>query len=108
MDKQEFTQATTAALGRFGNAAHQAIDIYREGGERLAALAGERWDTAFEQAKPQLDAETRKNAKHAKDVFARYYTRAIALSADGARIAVDTVVGASIAGVERVAAYKHA
>ena len=108
MDKQEFTHATTAALGRFGNLAHQAIGLYREGGERLAALAGERWDAAFEQAGPQLDADTRKNATHARDVFSRYYTRAIALSADGARIAVDTVVDASIAGIERVAAYKHA
>jgi len=108
MDKQEFTQATTAALGRFGNFAHKAIEMYREGSERLAALAGERWDIAFEQAKPQLDAETRKNARHAKDVFSRYYTRAVAMSADGATVCVDTVVGVSISGIERVAAYKHA
>jgi hypothetical protein len=108
MDKQEFTRATTAAFTRFGNFAHQAVGMYREGSERIAALAGERWDTAFEQAKPQLDAETRKNAKHAKDVFSRYYARAIAMSADGATVCIDTVVGASIAGVERAAAYKHA
>ena len=108
MDKQDFTKATTEALGRFGNAAHQAIGLYRNGGERIAAVAGERWDTAFAQAKPKLDAETRKNATHAKDVFSRYYSRALALSADGATIVVDTVVGATIAGVERVAAYKHA
>ena len=108
MDKQEFTRATTGALGRFGNLAHKTIDIYREGTERLATIAGERWDAAFEQARPQLDAETRKNAKHAKDVFSRYYTRAVALSADGAAICVDTVVGASIAGIERAAASKHA
>ncbi|HUR89033.1 MAG TPA: hypothetical protein VMZ74_08100 [Ramlibacter sp.] len=108
MDKQDITKATTEALGRFGNAAHQAIDLYRNGGERIATIAGERWDTAFAQAKPQLDAETRKNATHAKDVFARYYSRAVALTADGAQIVVDTFVGATIAGVERVAAYKHA
>ena len=108
MNKQNITQATTEALGRFGNAAHQAIGLYREGGERIATIVGERWDTAFAQSKAQLDAETRKNATHAKDVFGRYYSRALTLSADGAQIVVDTFVGATIAGVERVAAYKHA
>jgi hypothetical protein len=108
MDKHEFTAAATAAFARFGSAAHQAIEMYREGGERLAALAGERWDVAFEESKPELSTETRRNAKHARDVFARYYERGLALSADGAGIAVDTFVGASIAGIERFAAYKHA
>ena len=108
MDKHEITAATTAAFGRFGDAAHGAITLYREGGERLARAAGERWDLAFERAKPQLSAETRKNATHAKKVFARYYDRALSLSADGAGIAVDTFVGAAIAGIERVAGYTPA
>ena len=108
MDKQEFTTAAKTAFANFGTAAHKAIDVYREGGERLAALAGERWDSAFEQSKKELDAETRKNAKHAKEVFAKYYERGLALSADGAGIAVDTIVGAWIAGIDRAAAFKHA
>ena len=101
MQTQDFTTTTAAALGRFGNAAHQAIEIYRQNGERFAALASERWDQAFEQAKPQLDAETRKNAKHTKDVFSEYYSRALELSADGATIMVDTFIGATIAGLQR-------
>lgn len=108
MDKQEFTTAATDAFTRFGTAAHKAIDLYREGGERLATLAGERWDSAFEQSKKELDAETRKNAKHARDVFSRYYGRGLSLSADGAGVAVDTFVGAWIAGIERMGAFKHA
>ena len=108
MDKQEFTTAATATLARFGNVAHDAIGMYREGGERLAALAGERWDIAFAQAKPQLSAETRKNAMNARNVFGRYYARALALSTDGATICVDTVIGATISGIERAAAYKPA
>jgi hypothetical protein len=108
MDKQDFTAAATSAFTRFGTTAHKAIDLYREGGERLAALAGERWDSAYAQAKAQLDAETRKNAKHARDVFAGYYERGLALSADGAGIVVDTFVGAWISGIERVGTYKHA
>lgn len=108
MTKQEFTHTATSALGQFGNAAHRAIALYREGGERIATLANERWDAAFEQAKPQLDAETRKNAKHFKTVVGGYWTRALAMSTDGATIAVDTLVGAAVAGVERVAGYTHA
>src|SRR5438105_14721455 len=108
MTKQQFTDVTTTALGQFGNAVHQAIALYREGGERIAAVANERWETAFEEAKAQLDAETRKNAKHFKQVVGSYWTRAIALTTDGATIAVDTVVGAAIAGVERIAGYTHA
>lgn len=108
MDKQEFTAAATAAFTRFGTAAHKAIEMYREGGERLATAANERWDAAFEESKPELSAETRKNAKHARDVFSRYYGRGLDLSADGAVVAVDTFVGASIAGIERVGTYKHA
>ena len=108
MNQQQFTTVAKSAFANFGTAAHKAIDLYREGGERLAALADERWNTAFEQSKSQLDAETRKNAKHAKDVFAGYYARGLALSADGAQIVVDTFVGASIAGIERVGAFKHA
>jgi hypothetical protein len=108
MTKQQFTDAATTALGRFGNAAHRAIALYREGGEHIARIADERWETAFEQAKPQLDAQTRKNARHAKDVFGRYWARALDLSTDGATIAVDTVVGAAIAGVERAAGYSQA
>ena len=101
MTKHRFTEATTTALGQFGNAAHIAIHTWREGGERIATFAGERWDTAFEQAGPQLDAQTRKNAQNFRKVVGRWWTRGVALSSDGATIAVDTFVGAAIAGVER-------
>ena len=108
MTKQEMTHAATTALGQFGNAAHNVIGFWREGGERIAAVANERWNLAFEQAKPQLDAETRRNAKHFKQVVGNYWGRALALSTDGAGIAIDTVVGAAISGVERVSGYTHA
>jgi hypothetical protein len=108
MDKQNITAAAAGAFARFGTTAHKAIEAYRQGGDKLGDYAGTRWDTAFAQARPELDAATRKNAKHARDVFSRYYARSVALSADGAGIAVDTFVGAAIAGIERLGAYKHA
>jgi hypothetical protein len=108
LDFDNFTAAAKAGIANFGTAAHKAIDLYREGGERLGTVAGERWDTAFQEARKELDADTRKNAKHARDVFAKYYGRGLALSADGAGVAVDTVVGAWIAGIERIGTFKHA
>jgi hypothetical protein len=108
MTKREFTDAATATLGRFGDAAHRTIELYREGGERIAAVVNERWDTAFDQAEPQLSPETRKNARNFKQVCGRCWSRGVALSADGAKIAVDTLVGAAIAGVERAAGHAPA
>jgi hypothetical protein len=108
MDKQEFTRNATQTLARFGEAAHTVIGMYREGGERLAGLAGERWDAAFQQAKPQLSAETRRNAANARKVFGRYYAQGLALTAEGAAVVVDTCLGAAIAGVERATAFKAA
>ena len=103
MNPQQFADNAATFIATFGNAAHKGLDLYRTGGERLAGTVAKRWDVAFKQASPELTAETCKNAKHAKEVFGRYYARSIALTADGAGIVVDTVVGAAIAGVERAA-----
>lgn len=102
MDTSNFTTTATSLIANFGQAAHHVIGAYREGGERLAEAAGQRWQAAFKQASPQLTPETRKNAKHAKDVVGRYYARGLAMSTDGAAVVIDTLVGAAIAGVERV------
>lgn len=107
MTKQRFTKAATKALGRFGDTAHRVIELYREGGERIGVVANERWDTAFEQARPQLSAQTRRNARNFKEVCGRYWSRGVTLSADGASIAVDTMVAAAIAGIGRAAGYAH-
>ena len=105
MDTSNFTNTATSLIANFGQAAHQAIGIYRDGGERLAQGAAQRWQAAFKEASPKLTPETRKNAKHAKDVVGRYYARGLALSADGAEVVVDTFVGAAITGVERMGAF---
>jgi hypothetical protein len=107
MDTQQFTSTATGYITSFGTAAHQAIGAYREGGERLAQTAQQRWDAALEEAAPKLKPETRKNATNAQKVFGRYYTRGLAASAGGATVVVDTLVGAAIAGVERAAALRE-
>jgi hypothetical protein len=104
MTTERFASSATHFIAAFGNAAHQAIGLYRDGGERLAGAVGARWDEAFRQASPQLSADTRRNARHAQQVFGRYYAQGLSISADGAKVVVDTLVGAAIAGVERLGA----
>jgi hypothetical protein len=68
----------------------------------------QRWKAALKQTAPKLTPETRKNAAHAQQVFSGYYAKGLALSADGAEVVVDTLVGAAIAAVERIAAFNAA
>jgi hypothetical protein len=95
-------------IAGFGNGAHHVIGLYREGGERLADAMDQRWKAAFKQSAPKLTPETRKNAQHAHQVFSGYYTKGLAMSADGAQVVVDTLVGAAIAAVERMTALNAA
>ncbi|HXD41804.1 MAG TPA: hypothetical protein VN649_14660 [Ramlibacter sp.] len=105
MDANSFSTTATGLLANFGHAAHQAIGVYREGGERLAATLEQRWKAALKESSPQLTAETRRNAARAQQAFSAYYAKGLALSADGAEVVVDTLVGAAVAGVERAAAF---
>ena len=107
MKTSDFSTNATTLIGSFGNAAHQAIGAYREGGERLAAALDQRWKAAMKESGPKLTAETRRNANHAHQVFNGYFAKSVAVSADGAKVVVDTLVGAAVAGVERAAAFKQ-
>jgi hypothetical protein len=92
-------------IAGFGNGAHRVIGLYRDGGERLADAMEQRWKAALKQSSPKLTPETRKNAAHAQQVFSGYYATGLAMSADGAEVVVDTLIGAAIAAVERMAAF---
>ena len=107
MNNASFSANATTLIGTFGNTVHQAIDAYREGGERLAAALDQRWKAAMKESGPKLTAETRKNANHAHEVFNGYFARSVALSADGAGVVIDTLVGAAVASVERAAAFQQ-
>lgn len=104
----DFSALANQAIDGFDTTAHLAIGAWREGGERLGEFAGARWDSAFKQSSPKLSAETRRNATHARKVFAGYYTKGVALGASGAEVAVQTMVQAARAGVERAEAWKQA
>lgn len=107
MNHPAFTTATHV-VEAFGTTAHSALHACREGGERLGALAGERWDRAFKEASPRLKPETRRNAAKARKVFARYYHQGLQVSTTGAGTVVDTLVQAAETAIERAAAYQAA
>lgn len=108
MNTTQITANATHLIEAFGTTAHSAIDAWRAGGERLGEFTAQRWDRAFKQASPQLSAETRRNANNARKVFGRYYARGLALGTSGAEVAVDTLVQAAAAAVERAAAFQQA
>jgi hypothetical protein len=105
MDTNALASTATNLLANFGSVAHQVIGAYREGGGRLADTLEQHWKAALKESSPQLTAETRRNAARAQKAFSAYYAKGLAVSADGAQVVVDTLVGAAVAGVERAAAF---
>ena len=107
MNNPSFSATATELIANFGNAAHHAIGVYREGGERLADVLDQRWKSALKETSPKLTPETRKNAARAQQIFSGYYAKGLAFSADGAEVVIDTLVGAVVATVQRTAAFKQ-
>lgn len=108
MNTAQLTQAAETLIAGFDTTAHQLIGLYRDGSDKLGQAARQRWDSAWKESSPQLSAETRRNAQHARKVFAGYYTRGVALSAAGAEIAVATLVLAARTGVQRASEWNAA
>ena len=108
MDTHTISTAAIDLVGRFGHGAHRVIGLYREGGERASTTLDRRWNTAFEQARPRLTAETRKNAVRAKNAFTSFYSKTLTVSAGGAEVAVDTFVGAAVSAIIRASEFAEA
>jgi hypothetical protein len=106
MDSQAFRSTAQQWISGFDHQARRAIGGWRTGGDRLGDAARTRWDRAFAQSSPKLSEETRRNASHARDVFARYYVQGVALSATGAERAVETLVQVADAAVSRAADWR--
>lgn len=101
MTSAQFTTVASQLIDGFDAAAHHAIEAWRDGSERLGTAAKQRWDAALKQSSAQLDAETRRNAMHARKVIGGYYTRSVELSVSGAAVAVDTLVQAARVALKR-------
>jgi len=105
MNTTHFSKTATGVIATAGSTAHKAIDAYRTGGERLNHALAQRWSRALKHSAPKLTPETRKNAAHAQKVFSGYYAKGIALTADGAAVVVDTLVGAALATTQKATAF---
>ena len=108
MTTSTFSTAATGYLTGFATSGHRAITVYRRGGERLADTLEQQWQAALKRNAPQLTAETRKNAARAQAAASALYAKSLAFSVDGARVVLDTLVGAGIAGVRRASAFQQA
>ena len=108
MTAEQITTAANQFIDGFDTNAHTLIELRRDGSERLGNVARERWDAAFKESSPELSAETRRNAQHARKVLGGYYTKAVTLTASGAEVAVDTMSQAARTAVERAAAWHQA
>lgn len=108
MNDQRITATAAQFVEAFAVNAHGAIHACIAGGERLGEFAAERWDRAFEQARPRLSAQTRRNAAHARKVFSRYYHAGLQRSGEGAGRAVDALARAAGRAIERAEALRAA
>ena len=101
MKTTNYSATATGYLKAFGSSAHKAISAYRQGGEQLADTLEQQWNAALKRSASQLTPETRKNAARAQQAASALYAKGLAFSVDGARVVVDTLVGAGLAGVQR-------
>ena len=108
MNDSRITATAAQFVDAFGANAHGAIEACIAGGERLGDFAAAHWDRAFEQARPRLSPETRRNAAHARKVFARYWRQGLQRSGEGAGRAVDALVHAASGAIERADALRAA
>jgi hypothetical protein len=108
MDTTAFSSAATNAIANAGNTAHDLIGAFRDRGEFLGVALEQRWKAALKESAPQLTDETRKNAARAQRAFSASYAKGLALTADGAEVVIDTLVGAAVAAVQRAASFQQA
>jgi hypothetical protein len=104
MSAQQLSTLAYDVIVASGNTAKNVINAYRAGGERVGGLVEQRWDSAFAQSRPQLTAETAKNATAAKQIVGGYYTKGLTVASDSATDVVAQLVKVLGGGVERALA----
>ncbi|RZJ27175.1 MAG: hypothetical protein EOO54_00240 [Haliea sp.] len=104
MTAKNLSTVATELIETSGKTAHNVIKAYRAGGERVVTLLEQRWNRALRQSRPELSAETARNASAAQLAFSVYYTKGLMLSTEGAQYVVKQLVKVAEAGVERASA----
>jgi hypothetical protein len=103
MSAKNLSTVATDMIATYGKTANNVIKAYRAGGELVVDMLEKRWNSAMRQSRPELSAETAKNASAARAAFTAYYTKGLDMTSDGAQQVVKQMVKVAEAGVERAA-----
>ncbi|MES2414647.1 MAG: hypothetical protein V4614_12645 [Pseudomonadota bacterium] len=104
MSAKNLSTVAVDLIATSGKTASNVIKAYRAGGELVADLLNQRWNRAMRQSRPELSAETARNAAAARSVFTGYYTKGLDFTAEGAQQVVKQIVKVAEAGIERASA----
>jgi phytoene dehydrogenase-like protein len=104
MSAKNLSTVANELIATSGKTASNVIKAYRAGGELMVDMLNQRWNRAMRQSRPELSAETAKNAAAARSAFTSYYTQGLDVTAEGAQQVVKQIVKVAEAGVERAAA----
>lgn len=104
MNQRTLSAATTDLLETYGKTAHNMIEVYRVGGERVAGFVDQRWSMALDSVGTRLAADVRSNALSAQRKVSSLYTRGVRFSTGGADAVVHKAVAIATQGVRQAAA----
>lgn len=104
MTAKNLSTVATELIATSGKTAHNVINAYRAGGERMVSLLEQGWNKALRQSRSELSAETARNASAAQLAFSVFYSKGLELSSEGAQHLVQQLVKVAEAGVERASA----
>ena len=102
-----FSANATDLIASFGNAAHHAIGAVSQRRRAPGRHAGAALERRLEGNRAEADAGNAQERDPRATGFQRLLRPGLALSADGAEVVVDTLVGAAVAAIERAAAFSR-
>jgi hypothetical protein len=104
MTQRTLSAATTDLLETYGKTAHNVIEAYRVGGERVAGFVDQRWSMALDGVGARLATDVRLNALSAQRKVTSLYTRGVRFSTGSADAVVHKAVSLATQGVRQAAA----
>ncbi len=104
MTAPKLSTVATRLVQTYGNTAHNVVNAYRAGGERMGQLLEQRYTRALLATGDKLSPEVRENALVTQKIISAYYVKGIELASQGAGALIDNVIKYTGMGLEQVAA----
>jgi hypothetical protein len=95
MAAQTLTSTTNTLIETYGNTAKNVVHAYRVGNARAARFVDQSWASAVAKTSGRLSDDLRQRAVDAQRKLSVNYVHAVALSADGAEIAINKALDVS-------------